>query len=175
MLREADILAILRTVDDPEMPISIVDLGLVARVELIPRGDEASVAVDLVPTFVGCPALFMIENEVREKLLRAAGVSEARVNWVYDPPWSVDRISAAGRAQLAKAGITTPSPALAAAPAVVQLGLPDAAVSGARESVPCPLCEATDTTLESPFGPTRCKMIYYCNACRNSFEHLKRI
>jgi ring-1,2-phenylacetyl-CoA epoxidase subunit PaaD len=161
----------LRQVNDPEMPLSIVDLGMVGRVELeAVGGDPAAscVQIDLLPTFVGCPALAIIEADVRRAVTRLANVASIRVRFVYDPPWSVDRISAAGRAALHKAGITVPA-AGCATTEFVPLGLPSS------ETVACPLCGATRTQLVSHFGPTRCKMIYYCDACRNQFEHMKRI
>ena len=157
--REA-ILEALRSVDDPEMPISIVELGLVEAVHIDSR-EPASVHIDLLPTFVGCHALPAIEEEVRKRVGALPGVGRVEVRFQFDPPWTVDRISAAGRERLRRTGITVPGLASAAEP---------------EEPAPrCPFCGSADVHQENAFGPTRCRMIYYCAACRNPFEHLKRV
>jgi ring-1,2-phenylacetyl-CoA epoxidase subunit PaaD len=155
--REAVIEA-LHKINDPEMPINIVDLGIVEDVRI--EAGTASVSIDLLPTFVGCPALQAIEEQVRRRVGALPGVAKVAVQVRYDPPWTVDRISAEGREALAKFGVTVPSPS----------------GSGAEEHPPqCPFCGSSAVHGESPFGPTRCRMIYYCTACRSSFEHLKRV
>lgn len=159
--------AILRTVDDPEMPINIVDLGIVSKV----RAEGGAVEVEITPTFVGCPALDVLRATILDRL-RAAGAADPRVTFVNDPPWTVERISDAGRAALRAHGVTTPErgfPRQLAASGFVSLTI------SSIESVECPYCGSDRTHLESPFGPTRCRMIYYCDACRNQFEHMKAI
>jgi ring-1,2-phenylacetyl-CoA epoxidase subunit PaaD len=158
--REA-VLELLRTINDPEMPISIVDLGIVEDVRInsgITEDGcrETSVVIDLLPTFVGCPALQAIEEEVRQRISALPGVARVVVHFRFAPPWTVDRISPSGREALQKFGVTVPGETQTAAP-------------------PCPFCGSSAVHLESPFGPTRCRMIYYCNSCRNSFEHIKRV
>jgi ring-1,2-phenylacetyl-CoA epoxidase subunit PaaD len=153
---------VLRTINDPEMPINIVDLGIVAsvRIESTTPGEESKrtrVVIDILPTFVGCPALQVIEEEIRRQVSRLEGVAEVEVCARFDPPWSVDRISNAGREALRQVGITVPAGA-------------------DRSQVPaCPFCGSRSVRLESTFGPTRCRMIYYCKDCRHPFEHLKRV
>ena len=83
----------LRDVRDPEMPISLVDLGLIYGV----REDDGVVEVDLTFTAMGCPASDFILEDVRERLLREPGVRDVRVNIVWDPPWSAARLSPEGR------------------------------------------------------------------------------
>lgn len=181
MITNERIRRVLETIPDPEMPISIVDLGLLHAVRVLrpdaehdasrgaPSPSHVRVEIDLIPTFVGCPALDMIREQVCAKVASETGCRDVRVNFVHEPPWSVDRISAAGREQLRSFGVTVPdrsSPG--AAGALVPL-----TVSGAAPA--CPFCGAAQVELTSRFGPTRCKMIYYCNACRNSFEHLKLV
>ena len=178
VLSRESILDVLRTIPDPEMPISIVDLGLVERVAVDGNGCDATgrggshVEIDLLPTFIGCPALDMIAGDVRAKLSAIPNIGEIRVNWLFDPPWTVDRITAAGRESLKEHGVTVPPygnhlhVAAHELPATVQLR---------TSAIHCPFCGSTSTYLDSPFGPTRCRMIYYCDACRNSFEHLKRL
>ncbi len=170
MIDQRSIMEVLRTIPDPEMPISIVDLGLIESVEVGGEQGEGAVRVVALPTFVGCPALDMIRRDIEDRVGALPGVARVEVLWVHDPPWSVDRISAAGRESLRAHGVTVPDSGgqlAGAGAATVAL-----TVAGA---VPCPFCGSMKTRRESPFGPTRCRMIYYCDACRNSFEHLKRV
>ena len=164
------ILETLKTIPDPEMPISIVDLGLIDDVR-IDRGDETTtITVDLLPTFIGCPALDMIKGDIEAKLGTLDDVGEIVVNEIHDPAWTVDRISDAGRASLKEHGVTVPERG-------GHLDVPGhaGAVEMRTSAVACPFCGSNSTTLDSPFGPTRCRMIFYCNACRNSFERMKAL
>ena len=104
MVARADVLRVLEGIPDPEMPISIVDLGIVNDV----RVDGDVVMIEILPTFVGCPALEMIANDVIAKVGELPGVSRTDVRFVHDPPWSVDRITDEGRASLAAHGVTVP-------------------------------------------------------------------
>lgn len=161
----------LRGIPDPEMPISIVDLGLVESEEVLDGGRGGHVArIRLLPTFVGCPALDMIEADVREKITAIEGIDEADVSFVFEPAWTVDRISEAGRRELAGHGIAVPERGS-------KLPVPghDGMVPLTASAVPCPYCGATRTRLDSPFGPTRCRMIWYCEDCRQQFEQMKKV
>lgn len=168
MLSTTQIDEALRTVLDPEMPINIVDLGIVADVRNAPDG---AVEVDITPTFVGCPALDVLARDI-VGTLRNAGAPDARVQFVNTPAWSVDRISAEGRENLRQHGVVVP-PRGEAAQAADARRVP-LLIRGAPP-VECPYCRSENTRLESSFGPTRCRMIYYCDTCRNSFERLKPI
>ena len=95
------LLEALREVDDPEMPVNIVDLGLVYGV----RRDGAVAEVDITFTAMGCPATEFILDDVRERLLREPGVREVRVNIVWSPPWSSARLTQEGRDALEMWGI----------------------------------------------------------------------
>lgn len=86
----------LREVVDPEMPVNIVDLGLVYDV----RQDGGRVCVELTFTAMGCPAADMILSDIRERLLAEAGVAEVQVEVVWDPPWTTARMSEEGREAL---------------------------------------------------------------------------
>lgn len=167
-----DIMNVLRTIPDPEMPISIVDLGLIERVSV----SDADVGVVMLPTFIGCPALDMIADDVKAKVGAIDGVHDVHVQWVFDPPWSVDRISEDGRESLKAHGVTVPERGSHLPVAGHTVGRDGFNLVKLQTSiVPCPHCGSRSTTLESPFGPTRCRTIHYCEACRNSFEHLKRV
>lgn len=148
---------ILATIDDPEMPISIVDLGIVERVEV----DAAEARIVITPTYTGCPALQMIDEQIVKNVKTLPEVDGVHVEHVFEPAWSAARISEAGRQRLKRHGVTVSSPQL------VQVNIEGKTV------VNCPYCDSLDTRLDSPFGPTRCRAIYYCSACRNSFEHIK--
>ena len=91
----------LRDVRDPEMPVSLVDLGLIYGL----REDQGVVTVDLTFTAMGCPASEFILEDVRERLLREPGVTEVLVNVVWDPPWTAARLTPAGRDALVDWGL----------------------------------------------------------------------
>ncbi len=93
--------AALAEVQDPEMPINLVDLGVIYGV----TQSGAVVDVDLTFTAMGCPASDFILDDVRERLLREPGVEEVRVNVVWDPPWTAARLSEAGRDALEEWGL----------------------------------------------------------------------
>lgn len=157
---EAVILAALEEVPDPEIPVvSVVDLGIVENVEV----GAASIRVDLLPTFVGCPALDVIRGAVEERL-RVFG-RPVDVRFDYRVPWTSDRITAAGRRKLHDAGFAPPGPAHFDAPVLLQLGDP----------VPCPHCGSRRTIVDNLFGPTLCRAIHHCTACRQPFEGFKPI
>jgi ring-1,2-phenylacetyl-CoA epoxidase subunit PaaD len=146
---EGAVLAALAEVSDPEIPaISIVELGIVHRVEV----DADSIRVDLLPTFIGCPAIEMIENAVAERL--ASFGRPVEVNVTFEVPWTSERITAAGREQLRRSGFAPPTE-------------PD--------DVNCPYCDSARVAMDSAFGPTLCRALYYCRECRQPFEAFKAI
>ena len=151
----------LASVPDPEIPTcSVVDLGMIERVEV----SEEAVEVDLLPTFVGCPAKDVIGEDVDAALRRVGDGRAVRVRFVYDPPWTTDRITEKGREGLRALGIS-PHWETSATPVSVPL---------MRESgTPCPYCGSADTVMESSFGPTPCRTTHFCRSCRNAFEGFK--
>jgi ring-1,2-phenylacetyl-CoA epoxidase subunit PaaD len=164
MVTESQVIEVLRTINDPEMPINIVDLGIIDSVRVaVAECPGSSIKVDVLPTFVGCAALPMIESMIRQKLSHLPGVGSVEVNFKYSPAWTVDRISAAGREALGRFGVTVPH---------LRTALAD---EEAVEKLTCPFCGSENVQLESSFGPTRCRMIYHCLRCKNPFEHLKRL
>jgi len=147
---EEAVWGVLHTVEDPELPITITDLGLVRDV----RVDGERISVRLVPTWTGCPALDVIRERVRGALLALPGVREAAVEYTYDQPWTLERLTARGRERLARHGLDVPRRRFAEPPV-------------------CPYCGSRDVALDSLFGPTLCRGTYLCRACRNPFERLK--
>jgi ring-1,2-phenylacetyl-CoA epoxidase subunit PaaD len=151
----------LRGIPDPEIPvISIVDLGVVKDV----RVEGERVEVDFTPTFMGCPALETMCRGM-EGAIRDLG-AEPEVRVVLDDSWSTDRISPEGREKLRNAGFAPPAPRSAGPPTLIQLE---------RGPFRCPWCGSTDTKLENVFGPTPCRSLRYCTACRQPFEQFKTI
>jgi metal-sulfur cluster biosynthetic enzyme len=82
---------------DPEIPLNIVDLGLIYDVQIENEGD---VVVNMTLTAQGCPSHTEISRDVRTTLLSTPGVNNAKVNVVWDPPWTPERISPEGRQKL---------------------------------------------------------------------------
>ena len=93
--------AALSEIQDPEMPVNLVDLGVIYDV----RRQNGTVDVDLTFTAMGCPASEFILDDVRERLLREEGVNEVRINIVWDPPWTAARMTQAGRDALEMWGV----------------------------------------------------------------------
>ena len=98
-LTEADILVALKDVNDPELPVNIVDLGLIYRVEIHPDPNapgflpRQKVDIDITMTTPGCPAHEIILEQVRNRLAGLRDLSETRVNLIWQPAWTPERIS----------------------------------------------------------------------------------
>jgi ring-1,2-phenylacetyl-CoA epoxidase subunit PaaD len=154
------ILQILEEVMDPEIPtLSIVDLGIVTNIDL---PDDGTVNVTLTPTFSGCPALRVMEDLVKQKILQQ-GYKSVTVNTSFDTQWNSNMISEKGKAALLKHGLAPPPKHNG----YVELNV--------LSDTPCPLCGSRNTTLKSPFGPTLCRSLHYCNNCKNAFEGFKPV
>jgi probable FeS assembly SUF system protein SufT len=94
----------LRTCYDPEIPVNIVDLGLIYSMEIKPQdGGGNSVEVKMTLTAPGCGMGPSIASDAQSKILSVPGVTEARVDLVWDPPWSSERISIEGKSKLGMA------------------------------------------------------------------------
>ncbi len=157
--RERVVWRSLEGVPDPEIPvINVIEMGMIAAVR---AGDEG-VEVDMTPTFTGCPALDVIRKDIAEAV-KAIGEDRVTVNVVYDPPWTSDRITPDGRRKLKEFGLAPPGKRCTGGE------LPS------LETTPCPYCDSTDTEMESIFGPTLCRSIHYCHACKQSFEQFKAV
>lgn len=92
----------LREVMDPEFPISLVDLGLIYAV----RVQDKTIEVDLTFTATACPCMDFIHEDITERLMKMDGIEQVKINQVWDPPWTADRISEAGRQALKKCGVS---------------------------------------------------------------------
>jgi metal-sulfur cluster biosynthetic enzyme len=101
-LTKEDVIAVLRTCRDPEIPVNIVDLGLVYEVTVQDAGgaDASEVSVKMTLTSPGCPMSHSIAAEVHRRLLDLGGVRQAKVELVWEPAWHPSMITAEGRQQL---------------------------------------------------------------------------
>jgi ring-1,2-phenylacetyl-CoA epoxidase subunit PaaD len=147
---ESAVRAALSEITDPEIPtISIVDLGIVHRADV---GHDGAIHVELLPTFVGCPAIEVIQSAVRDRLLAFGRPVEVSVS--FEVPWTSDRISPEGRERLRRSGFAPPADV---------------------DAVRCPYCDSARVAMDSIFGPTLCRSLFYCRECRQPFEAFKPI
>ncbi|MGE5440299.1 MAG: 1,2-phenylacetyl-CoA epoxidase subunit PaaD [Bacteroidota bacterium] len=156
-----EILKCLESVMDPEVPVlSIMDLGIVRDVEI----SLGHIEVMITPTYSGCPAMKMIQEEIISTL-RAKGFNDVAVKTVYSPVWTTDWLSDKARNKLKDYGIAPPLKT--GDEEFIPLIIND-------DNVSCPYCSSDDTVLRSRFGSTACKSLYFCNSCRQPFEYFKR-
>ncbi len=156
-----DVWEALAEIPDPEIPvISLVDLGVIKDVEV----ENGRVRIEFTPTFMGCPALEPMQQAMEVKVGELGAEAEVRV--VLDDSWSTDKITPEGREKLRAAGFAPPSPRSAGELTLVELQ---------RGGFRCPYCGSTATRLENLFGPTPCRSIRYCDACRQPFEQFKTL
>jgi ring-1,2-phenylacetyl-CoA epoxidase subunit PaaD len=140
----------LARVVDPEIPtVSIVELGMIERVAV----DDDAIRVELLPTFVGCPAIEAIQTAVVDAL-EGFGRSVV-VEPTFRVPWTSDRITAAGREKLRRSGFAPPM--------------------GDGDLPRCPYCGSANVALDNLFGPTQCRSLRYCRTCRQPFEQFKTV
>ena len=156
------VLDALQLVTDPEIPtISLVDMGIITDVVV---DDDDAVTVTMTPTFVGCPAIDVMRSDA-EAAVRALGVENVSVVVNFDEPWNTNRLTEAGKVALLKHGLAPPE----RYDETVTLNL------DVLNNTACPLCGSRNTTLKSPFGPTLCRSLHYCNNCSQAFEGFKPV
>ena len=153
---------ILEEVKYPEVPVlSVVKLGIVRDVEV--EGDAVTVVI--TPTYSGCPAMQVIEDDIRAALA-AHGVADVRIQTVYAPAWTTDWMSEASREKLRAYGIAPPGHTDTS---------PFVPLVRRRDAVRCPFCGSTNTVHTSEFGSTTCKALHVCRDCTQPFEEFKGI
>ncbi len=146
---------VLETIEDPELPVAITDLGLIREVAV----DGRRVRVTMVPTFSACPAIGVMREDIRRLVAAVPGVEEVQVDLSFAEPWTMARMTERGRQRLLRHGVSVPD----------RSGGEEVAGPG----VECPFCGSTNTRLENPFGPTLCRAIYYCLDCKNPIERFR--
>lgn len=158
--QEQAILTALEEVMDPEIPVlSVVDLGIITHVE---EKADGSAYVVMTPTFVGCPAIDFMRIKV-QKAVEALGYEDVTVKVDYEHPWSSNNITEKGKQKLLEFGLAPPRKHKGE---VEQEDL---------EKAQCPHCGSTNTSLNSPFGPTLCRAIHICYDCEETFEQFKPV
>jgi len=149
----------LEEVKDPEIPVlSLVDLGVVTAMRI----DGQNVHIEMTPTFVGCPALDIMKQEI-VGVLQKYGVRQVFISVSFKDPWTSDKISEKGKQALKDFGLAPPP----SGKIFTDLELLDHAQ--------CPRCNKTNTEIKNVFGPTLCRSIHYCFDCKEAFEQFKPI
>lgn len=94
---EEKIVAMLKTVYDPEIPVNVYDLGLIYKIDVT---DDGSVNIDMTLTAPNCPAADFIMEDIRQKIESIEGVSAATINLVFEPEWDKDMMSEEAKLEL---------------------------------------------------------------------------
>lgn len=150
---------ILEQVTDPEIPVlTIIDMGIIRDIKV----DDDQVEVVITPTYSGCPAMNMIEVEIKAAL-QENGCQNPKVTTVLSPAWTTEWLSENGRKKLKAYGIAPP----------VEASKDKNALFQDEKEVQCPQCDSFDTQLVSQFGSTPCKSLYKCKNCLEPFDYFK--
>jgi len=157
---EDEIRSILAEVKDPEIPVlTVEDLGIIRKVESL--ADGAGVKVTITPTYSGCPAMNMIEMQVRAAL-EAEGYEPVDILTSISPAWTTEWMSEEGKKKLKAYGIAPPTDKKR-----------QAALLGEEPDVECPHCGSHNTEVSSQYGSTPCKALYTCRDCLEPFDYFK--
>lgn len=153
---------LLSKIPDPEIPvITIQELGVLRDIEVT----KNKVIVTITPTYTGCPAMKLFEDEIISTL-NSNGIEDVEIKMVYSPAWTTDWISDEAKQKLKDYGIAPPV-----------AGSQDKGVlfEAGPKVVQCPKCNSKKTTLKSQFGSTACKALYTCDDCLEPFDYFKCI
>ena len=151
----------LKEIPDPEVPaINIVELGVVRDVLII----EDNIKITITPTYSGCPAMKVIEEDIITKLTEK-GFQNLTILTAFAPVWTTDWMTEETKSKLKAYGIAPPE----------KLGAEQIFpfLSDKKKTIACPFCNSENTVLKSQFGSTACKALYFCNNCIQPFEHFK--
>lgn len=157
----AAVKAAVAQVCDPEYPdLTIAELGILERV-WVRDGQKQTLVVELVPTMLGCPALDVIERDVRttaqaalDRIGADAENLAVEVRFLSDPVWTPSRIKESSRRFLEREYTV--------------------AVHISGQTPACPNCGTTGLEHRSDFGPTPCRTVHWCRSCRNPVEVIGR-
>ena len=158
-----DWLALLAAVPDPEIPVlNVVEMGIVRGVE----AHGPTLTVRITPTYMGCPAMDAIADDIRSTLgpLADEEGKSLDVELVHAPAWTTDWLTDEAKAKLEQYGIAPPGKTT-----------DKRFLSGEPPVVRCPRCKGDQTELVSLFGSTACKAHYRCRECSEPFDHFKCI
>lgn len=156
-----EIFSILSEIPDPEIPvINIIELGILRDV----IWDGTVCTVVITPTYSGCPAMKVIEDDIKIKL-KEIGINNVKVDLVYSPAWTTDWISDSAKEKLSAYGIAPPD----------NSSIDKGVLLGKPRNLKCPQCGSTHTEMISQFGSTACKALYRCLDCKEPFDYFKCI
>jgi ring-1,2-phenylacetyl-CoA epoxidase subunit PaaD len=141
-----DVESAVRKVEDPEIPITLVDLGVLRSIEF--RDD--SLRVVLRPTRLGCPARDRMEHDIAEAARSIRPAMSVDVEWEAEP-WSESDVTSIGRSILRAFGYA----------------------DGTTTDTECPYCGSADVRAEGSFGGALCKLPWTCRACGSTFDVLR--
>jgi ring-1,2-phenylacetyl-CoA epoxidase subunit PaaD len=163
---EEKIRKILEEVKDPEVPVlSIIDLGILRDVQFTCSNsteENPGVRLTITPTYSGCPAMDVIQMDIRLKLLEK-GYRNIQIQQSLSPAWTTDWMSEEGKRKLKEFGIAPPNPKQQFCSAEMFQ----------QEAVQCPHCDSFHTEVISQFGSTACKALYRCLDCKEAFDYFK--
>jgi ring-1,2-phenylacetyl-CoA epoxidase subunit PaaD len=161
-LSKKKIFKLLNTIPDPEIPvINIVELGVIRDVLI---DNDNSVTIIITPTYSGCPAMKQMEDDIKLKLIEQ-NISNIKINYQYNPPWTTDWLNDEAKLKLQKYGIAPPQ----------EKTSDKSFITGVGKKIVCPHCKSNNTNLVSQFGSTACKALYKCNNCLEAFDYFKCI
>jgi len=123
--------------------------------------------VDFALHVGGCRDIDVMRRDIREKLRDDLGFSEVEGRLLLSPPWTSDWITEPAREKLRRFGLGPPRAQRTHAGGDVNVMLFDA--------VTCPRCGSANVTLKNAFGPTLCRAMYQCDACKEPFEQFKSL
>lgn len=147
-------------VKDPEIPVlSLNDLGVITKIEIT---SSDKVIVSMTPTFTGCPAMDVMQQDVKD-VLEKRGIPDYEVNVSFETQWNSNMITEKGRKALKEFGLAPPPQH----DLIVDIDI--------IEHANCPHCGSENTEMKTPFGPTLCRSMHYCNNCLQAFEQFKPI
>ena len=153
-LTKEQIYSLLSEIPDPEIPvISIDELGILRNVEIT----DTEYQITITPTYTGCPAMAMIEDQIKEILL-ANGIDKFKIRTTYSPAWTTDWLSVEAKHKLKQYGISPPLSSL-----------------DTVSFIQCPNCHSFNTEVISDFSSTACKALYRCNDCQEPFDYFKSL
>ncbi|GAK96348.1 phenylacetate-CoA oxygenase [Nonlabens tegetincola] len=153
-----DVLDILESVSDPEIPVlSVIDLGVIRSVQL----DKNHVTIKLTPTYSGCPAMDVIGDDLDRAFAKAGYTTTVQL--IMSPPWTTDWITERGRKAMEEYGIAAPLEPTADKDVLLNN----------KKLVKCTNCGSTNTKLVSQFGSTACKAMFQCDDCLEPFDYFK--
>lgn len=157
-LSKVEIFDLLSTIKDPEIPVvSIQEMGMLR--DVIVTDDSCEVII--TPTYSGCPAMGIIEDDIKA-LLKENGIENPKVTLVYSPAWTTDWMTEGTKEKLRDYGIAAPIHS-----SCINWLKPNSTI------VACPCCQSENTKIVSQFGSTACKALYSCNDCKEPFEYFK--